>query len=229
MLSNLLLRDYIQFYNISSKGIIIDVQQTTERQFDLDDMQSPFCLKPFGDGALSFINNNEKLEIVNYENFVEQCKKPISFWEGRKRCDYVMCSTNVIEKEHSHVILAELTSTLGTIDNLRKPIHNKRGEVIFEGGKYEKAEIQLADSLSTLMAVPKIKKLFESMRSKQCILAYKVTPYKNPVKRMLHPMQRYLSIEAAETRENGAILANKTINDNGFTFRRINHEVPYRL
>lgn len=229
MLSDLLMYDFIQYYKISSKGITVDEQLSNDEQFDLEDMQSPFKLKPFGDGTLSFTGNREQLEIVHYEDFVGQCKRPVSFLNGRKRCDYILCSTKVKDNENSHVILAELTSTLGTVANLQKTIKSHHGEVLFEGGKYEKAEKQLAESLANLMAVPRIKKLFVSSKDKQCILAYKVIPYTDPVKRMQHPMQRYLAIESEETKENGAILADETINSYGFTFRRLNHAASYKL
>ncbi len=229
MVSDLLLHDYLHYYKISSKGISVDEQLTNDEQFDLEDMPSPIKLKSFGDGTLSITDNHEKLEIVHYENFVGQCKRPASFLYGRKRCDYILCSTEIDGNDNSHIILAELTSTLGTIDNLQEPIKNHHGEILFEGGKYEKAQKQLACSLANLMDVPEIKKLFVCMKDKQCILAYKIIPYTDPVKRMQHPMQRYLSIESEETKENGAILADATINANGFTFRRLNHTASYKL
>lgn len=127
------------------------------------------------------------------------------------------------EGQNGHIILAELTSALGSVENLTKPIDN------YEGGKYEKGEVQLKESLKTLMEVPEIKSLFDNMNDRQCILAYKIKPYNDPTKNSFRPMERYLKIETLETKTNGAVIPCPEINERGFTFRRINHETYYQL
>lgn len=227
MLSDLLKNEFVSHYGITSHPLDVDSMTTTDGEFDLYDCPSPMSILPLGspDGMLSLRGNSETLEIVHYEDFINQCKKPRNFQEGRKRCDFVVLST---EPSRKHVILAELTSALGGVGNLTMNIEGN-GNESFGKGKYEKAEKQLAESLNTLMEVPEIRVFFEGMQDKQCIMGYKIEPYHDPVKRMEHPMNRFLEIESQETGVNGAVIANETINGYGFTFRRINHKSYYQL
>lgn len=228
MLSDFLQNQFLSHYSISVKGITVDKSLTNAVEFDLDDMDSPFSILPFGKGKLSFKGNTEELEVVHYEDFISQCKKPQSFLNGRKRCDYIIATADD-DEEQGCIILAELTSALGGTFNLSKPIINHNHDAVYEGGKYEKAEKQLSGSLITLMEVPVIKDYIERKTDKQCIMAYKVLSYDDPVKRMQHPMSRYLEIESAETQNGGAVISNPIINGYGFTFRRISHTAFYQL
>lgn len=228
MLSDLLLNQFISHYSISTRGISVDKCLTNDSEFDLDDMESPISILQFGQGKLSFKGNEGGLEIVHYEDFINQCKRPQSFSIGRKRCDYIVSTTD--EKDnHGHVILAELTSATGGVFNLVKPILDHHHNFVYAGGKYEKAEQQLIGSLATLMEVPEIKDYIVHKTNRQCIMAYKVTPYKDPVKRMQHPMGRYLEIESAETQNGGAIISSPVINGYGFIYRRLSHTSYYQL
>lgn len=227
MLNDLLRKDFIVHYNITSKDVVVDYQTTAAEEFDLDDMPSPIKILPLGKGGLSFEGNSEQIEVVHYEDFIAQCKKPQVFANGRKRCDYVVCSMRQAENK-GHVILAELTSALGGAYNLARPIR-KGQDLEYRGGKYEKAAKQLGESLATLMEVPTIRSYFNCMEDKQCLMAYKINSYDDPLKRMLHPMDRYLMIESAETQNNGAEIADVIINSFGFTYRRIRHGAYYQL
>ena len=141
MLNDLLRKDFIVHYNITSKDVVVDYQTTAAEEFDLDDMPSPIKILPLGKGGLSFEGNSEQIEVVHYEDFIAQCKKPQVFANGRKRCDYVVCSMRQAENK-GHVILAELTSALGGAYNLARPIR-KGQDLEYRGGKYEKAAKQL--------------------------------------------------------------------------------------
>lgn len=220
-LKELLEKQFVQFYKISTKGISVDSEMSQDKEFDLDDMSSPIRTLPVGKGKLTIRDNYGFLEIVHYEDFINQCKKPQSFARGRKRCDYIICSNIDDVSSGGHIILSELTSALGDRSCLQKPIKDNVGNVIFPDGKMGKASIQLEESLETLMSVPEISDMFNSMADKQCIMAYKLIRYNNKVKRLEHPMNRYLSIESNETRNNGAIIPHDGINRFGFLYRRI--------
>lgn len=220
-LRELLEKQFVQFYGISTKDITVDSIISQEKEFDLDDMSSPIHTVPVGEGKLTIKDNDTSLEIVHYEDFINQCKKPQSFARGRKRCDYIICSNIDDVSSGGHIILAELTSALGDRDHLLIPIKDSDGNVVFSDGKIGKATLQLEESLHTLMSVPEISDMFKSMTDKQCVMAYKLIRYNNKVKRLEHPMNRYLSIESNETRNNGAIIPHDGINRFGFLYRRI--------
>lgn len=220
-LRELLEKQFVQFYGISTQGITADSIISHEKEFDLDDMSSPIHTVPVGEGKLTIKDNDTSLEIVHYEDFINQCKKPQSFARGRKRCDYIICSNTNDGSCNSHIILAELTSALGNRDHLLMPIKDSAGNVLFPEGKIEKATLQLQESLHTLMSVPEISDMFKSMEDRQCVMAYKLTRYNDVKKRLEHPMNRYLSIESTETRNHGALIPNPEINKYGFLYRRI--------
>lgn len=227
MLRDLLLNQFVSHYGISARELSVDAVFTQDNEFDLDDMDSPITILPFGEGKLSFKNDGERLEVIHYEDFINQCKKPLSFQNGQKRCDYIVSTAEETE-EHSHFILAELTSALGGVSNLFKPIFS-HDKITFTGGKYEKAEVQLSGSLTTLENVPEIRDYISHKKDKQCIMAYRIIAYDDPIKRMQHPMNRYLQIESAETHNNGAVILSPIINGYGFTYRRISHAAYYQL
>ena len=65
--------------------------------FDLDDMPSPVQVLPLREGKVSFENKvHGEIEVVAYENFVNQCTRPASFLKGRKKCDYVLKHTDTL-------------------------------------------------------------------------------------------------------------------------------------
>lgn len=227
MLKNLLLKQFVSHYNITARELSVDACLINDNEFDLDDMDSPITILPFGDGKLSFKNDGERLEVIHYEDFINQCKKPLSFQNGQKRCDYIV-STSEETEDRSHFILAELTSALGGVSNLSKPIFS-HDKVTFAGGKYEKAEMQLSGSLTSLENVPEIRDYINHKKDKQCIMAYKIIAYDDPIKRIQHPMNRYLQIESEETHNNGAVILSPIINSFGFTYRRISHAAYYQL
>lgn len=219
MLNELLKNNFIGHYGITNKNVSVDYRLVRDQEFDLKDMSSPFDVLPFGAGEFSLKGNDGEMEIVHYEDFVNQCKKPRSLVEGRKRCDYVLCSSAADDERH--VLLVEITSASGNVENLKKPIFDKNGEVQFGGGKFEKGEQQLSVSLETLMDVPEIKAFVDGFADKQCLLSYRVLPKTAQTVSMPRPMRRYLDVEAKETRGKGAVLTNTVINGYGFTYRRL--------
>lgn len=215
----LLERDFVAHHRVHSV-INVDCVTTSCNQFDLDDMRSPIHLKPFGEGKASFINDTYgEMEIIAYEDFINQCKNPPSFLNGRMKCDYLAVHTD----GSGYAILIELTSALGSVENLSKPVK------IFKGGKYEKSEYQMAASLKDLLSVDSIKTYLESKAHRVCLMAYCVNPHTDPDYLMKHPFERYLEIESKATGEDGALIESIAINAFGFEYRRINHVYAYRM
>ena len=197
-----------------------EVVSTDEVLFDLDDMPSPVAVLAHGQGKLSLTNDTYGgMDILAYEKFINQCTKPASFLNGRKKCDYLA----VHESDEGYALLIELTSALGTAQNLEKPIDK------FPGGKYEKSEVQLASSLTDLLAVAAVGELMMARQHRVCLVAYRVSPHTDPDYLMKHPFERYLRVESKATAEDGAIVPCVAINSRGFEYRRISHEYSYRL
>lgn len=197
-----------------------EVISTDDELFDLDDMPSPVTVLAHGEGELSLSNDTfGGMDILAYEKFIYQCTKPTSFLIGRKKCDYLALH----DADDGYALLIELTSALGTAQNLEKPIDK------FPGGKYEKSEAQLASSLTDLLAVDTVRGLLMARHHRVCLMAYRVSPHTNREYLMKHPFERYLRVESKATAEYGAIVPCVAINSQGFEYRRISHEYSYHL
>ncbi len=225
MLKNLIVSDFVSHYQIHPIGISVNEYSTYWTEFDLMDdanAQSPVCTK--GKGNVTLQQKYGRIDVLLYDDFCKKIQKPKTLAEGVKHCDFVLTSS------HSEcVCLIELTSTLGSIAGLSLPIRNKRDEVVFSGGKYEKAEVQLSDSLRMLLAVPCIKADLESRKRKICLMAYRIFAYSSIDEQVKRPFSRYLHIESKMTGDNGAIIACPAIEQYGFEYRRIEHHNAFAL
>ena len=202
-MKQLLENDFLKHYGVTST-IAIDCLSIIDVDFDLDDEGSPISLKTLGKGKASFHNDNGELEIVHYEDFINQCAKPRSFKKGRKKCDYLLYHTTTPKT----VVLLEITSALGSRANLKKPItHKTTNKPLYKGGKFEKCEDQLFQSLSTLVEVPSISGKLNEYTRRICLMAYTIKPVQTWLQLILkfcRPFARYLAIEAKETPGEGA-------------------------
>lgn len=88
-------------------------------RFDLDDIDLSFSYLDEGAGKVTFENNvHGCIEVAAYERFINNCRKPRSFQQGRKRCDYIMAHSS----SSGYVMLVELTSAIGEESVLEKPV-----------------------------------------------------------------------------------------------------------
>lgn len=226
-ISELLSSDFLDYYQVRKGRITVVSQLVRCNSFDLDDdMSQTSFVKEVGRGKLTFVGNEEYIEVVAYDDFFKQIKKPVAFVSSHKHCDYLIVSDETM----GNFLFVELTSALGGTYNLKKPIANKKsGAIAFPGGKYQKVEEQLADSLDTLMSVPSIRQKIDVYHRRICLMGYKIIPYDDEVKRITHPFQRYLTVEMAETGSNGAIVHNTKIESLGFEYRRISNDATFSL
>lgn len=224
LFADILRNDLTAFYGITSP---ITINSTTVRatEFDLDDIPGPVCALNIGAGKLTIKDNNGELEIINYEDFINQCKIPSSFLQGRRKCDFIIVTDN------SQILLVELTSATGSVRNLSKPITTRNGTIIFPGGKYEKVEYQLGATLQTIMPVTTINSFVGQLGKKTALMAYKVftSPLSPILGTSINVYSRYLTIETRETQRNGALLSCPQIEAYGFEYRRINHNAAFHL
>jgi len=217
--------DYIHHYGVTTPHVSADEYHVAQQYFDLDDTVTPPVVAA-KQGQVSFANVPGGVDVLAYERFVNQCKKPKAFVEGLKRCDYLITS----HSSNAVVCLLEMTSAYGSIRTLSLPIFRKKdGNLEYVGGKYEKVEEQLSTSLKTMLAVPSIANNFQSRVRKVCLMSYVVYPYSNLLDRIKHPLLRYLGVEARETLDNGTWIDCPSIQSQGFEYRRISHESMFIL
>lgn len=227
MMKNLLENDFVTSLNVKSHPIA-DCLNVSSTEFDLDDMDSPINELAFGEGKVSFRNNTfGNIQVIAYENFIDQCVNPKSFLVGRKKCDYLMIHAN----SSGYVLLLEVSSALGDSSNLSQPIlsKGKNKRVVYSGGKFQKCEEQLCSSLSDLMSVPSIKNILSSKERKVCLMGYRINPHTDRDYLLKHPFERYLHVEMKATAEKGALLPSPEINALGFEYRRISHVFAFDL
>lgn len=215
--------DFIAHYGISSKGVAAVEHLVNARLFDLDDKSNPPVVAS-GTGQLS-ISTSEDVDILEYDRFIGDCKMPVNFSSGRRRCDYLMTT----HASSSAVCLIEMTSATGSASKLSLPIQDKKGNVIYPGGKNEKVEDQLLQSLSTMLAVPSINSDFTARHRKICLMSYIVYPYTTLIERLRHPLMRFLGIESQEAQNDGAVISCPAIEAMGFEYRRISHSYAFKL
>lgn len=218
---DLLQNTLVGHYKISS-SVCLNYKQIDSREFDLDDA-SCFVVEK-GKGKASFLNEKGSLKILCYEDFIKQCKKPRSFVEGRKRCDFILFHDSM----EGSFVLNEITSAYGDESNLAIPI--TKGNKSYPRGKNQKVVDQFVHTLDTLLNVPAIKSKIESYERKICLMSYRVYPYNNDViDKTLAAVHSYRIIESLETQGAGAVIVEKSINDFGFEFRRISHKYSFSL
>lgn len=218
---DLLQNTLVEHYKISSP-VSLKFDQIDDSEFDLDD--SCCYVMEKGRGKASFINKYDSLKVLCYEDFINQCKKPKSFAEGRKRCDFILCHDSV----GGSFVLNEITSAYGDESNLALPI--LKGNPQYPGGKNQKVIDQFLHTLTTLLGVPAIRTKIDSYNRKMCLMSYKVFPYDNGViDKTLAAAYSYRKIESLETQGEGAIIEEKRINELGFEFRRISYDYSFSL
>ena len=114
------------------------------------------------------------------------------------------------------------------MEALSKLICDKVGNVIFPKGKFQKAEIQLAVSLQTLLDVPEIKDYADACAKRVCLLSYRIDNGNDPSGSQ-KAFNRYKAIESKATGSEGALLHQAVIESLGFEYRRISYEYSYAL
>lgn len=224
----LLRQDFPCHYGLHKSKIAVPNETTNQEHFDLTD-GGDTILVPYGAGNVSFDHSTQTdIVVINYEKFLNGLSGT-AFERGRKRCDFILYETG--GAGDAFFLLNEQTSTLGTTDNLSKPILDKNKNVVYPGGKYEKVEVQLSETVQTLKAVAGIDAFINKYRHKICLMSYVITSRKpDDVSRARYAFSaRYRLVETHETGENGAELAQPVLNAEGFEYRRISHAYPFKL
>ena len=114
------------------------------------------------------------------------------------------------------------------MENLQKAITGKKS---FPGGKFEKVESQLLESLQTLCGVPEIAAHFAKQAKRVCLCSYKL--YASDEQSLIgNPVSVFSRGQAEANRqagENGVKISSPMIEALGFEFRRISHSFSYSI
>lgn len=187
---------------------------TKEKEFDLQDSakESSMIVMAKGMGKVSYRNGKEwLLYILDFEHYKAQLNNSaILKGEGLTRmCDYFIIDTQV-----EICILNEISSAI-SVENLDKPTEN------FSGGKSEKAQKQLLDSLKTIKKCAPLWQTLSSAKSRICLFSYKIAQDKNPlINNIRTAFNRPLQVETSISKERGVAYHNEDIEQLGFQYRR---------
>ena len=213
-----LMDDYFQVQLPQSlklnRKIQLRQELTKEKEFDLQDSakESSTIVKAKGTGKSSYKNEQEwSLYILDFEHYKTQLNNSaILKEEGLTR----MCDYFIIDTEVEICILHEISSTISQ-ENLDKPIEN------FRGGKSEKAQKQLLDSLKTIKKCVPLWQMLSSAKDRICLFSYRIAQDKDPlINNIRTAFNRPLQVETSISKERGVAYRNDDIEQLGFQYRR---------
>lgn len=162
----LLENDFPAHYGVGRRRQCVEVV-TADEAFDLVEQHANFVVGYRG-GEASFSNEElNVLSIINYEQYLNSYNGT-RMSDGKRRCDFIISSVD----NDALLLLCEMTSSYEGVENLTLPIKDHDGNVVFPRGKYEKAEVQLFQTLDNILAVPAIANYAVSKRKRICLMSY---------------------------------------------------------
>lgn len=222
-MKNLLENDLPAFYGVGRR-CTCDENTTSLSEFDLTEDDTQFVVD-YKKGYASFCGNSFNLSVVNYDTYISKFNGT-KIADGRRRCDFIMTDTDA----DSIIVLCEVTSSLGGIENLSRPIKKPKKDgttmVAFPKGKYQKVELQLYQSLETLTNVPSISSYINNKKRKVFLMSYLIKQTENNA---VNAFNRNRMMEAEEAGENGAQINCPQIEQFGFDYYRISHAYSFRI
>ena len=212
-----LMDDYFQVQLPKSLNLNRKIQLrqvlTKEKEFDLqDNAKGNMIVMAKGMGKTSYRNEQEwLLYVLDFEHYKTQLNNSaILKGEGLTR----MCDYFIIDTEVEICILNEISSAISE-ENLDKPTEN------FSGGKSEKAQKQLLDSLKTIKKCIPLWQILSSAKSRICLFSYRIAQDKDPlINNIRTAFNRPLQVEISISKERGVAYRNDDIEQLGFQYRR---------
>ena len=212
-----LMDDYFQVQIPKSLNLNRKIQLrrmlTKEKEFDLqDNAKGNMIVMAKGMGKISYRNEQEwSLYVLDFEHYKAQLNNSaILKEEGITR----MCDYFIIDTETEICILNEISSAID-IENLDKPTEN------FRGGKSEKAQKQLLDSLKTIKKCVPLWQTLSSAKNRICLFSYRIAQDKNPlINNIRTAFNRPLQVETSISKERGVAYHNEDIEQLDFQYRR---------
>lgn len=197
-----------------SEKVAIQSETTDKEYFDLQDKESDYIVE-FGKGYASFDNSQKfSFDVLAYDKMIHGYGDRKSL-HNLSPCDFIL-----FNESHSIIIFNEITSSKNDIVNLTKPLPNK------SYSKFEKVEKQLADTITVLSKIERVKTILDKCKVKVCLCSYRLYTGEHNAKRTFG---RANTIIGRKTEKNGAELSCPKINDLGFKYFRISHDHAYKL
>ena len=217
----LLENDFPAHYGVGRRTQCVEIR-TADTEFDLREQPADFVVE-YRSGEASFANVGQNmLSVINYEQYLN-CFNGTQMSDGKRRCDFIVSSVD----NDVLLLLCEMTSSFDGVENLSLPIKDHNGKVIFPRGKYEKAELQLFQTLDNILAVPAISSYAASKQKRICLMTYVITHSSehNAVEAFGRPRMT----EAKVVGEDGAEVSCPAIEAFGFRYFRICHDYTFGL
>ena len=217
----LLENDFPAHYGLGRRRQCVEIQ-TNDATFDLVEKPVDFVVE-YQSGEASFSNADANLlSVINYDQYLNKfAGTPIS--DGKRRCDFIVSSV----ENDVLLLLCEMTSSYEGVENLSLPIKDHKGNIVFSRGKYEKAEVQLFQTLDNILAVPTIATYAAGKQKRICLMSYIITH--NAEHSAVEAFGRPRMSEAMEVGEDGAEVPCPSIEAFGFRYFRISHNYTFRL
>lgn len=216
-MDNLFQNELPKSLNLSRKNISVRSETTTQKEFDLENESKLNIILSKGSGDATYQNLLEKeLYILDFENLRNQFNSCIILDNEKitKKCDYF------ITDRESICVFNEIT-TGKSIESLKKKIKNKKGEIEFREGKFEKAQYQFLHSIKVVQKCSIIWDKISSFSTKIGLFSYKL---ENSTIDEQKAFNRALEFENNE----GTIYSNSEIEKLGFEYRRIGY-MPFKI
>lgn len=222
-MKDLLENDLPAYYNVGRR-CACDELTTSKTHFDLTEDDKNFVVD-YKKGYASFCDNQYQMSVLNYDAYIGKFAGT-KIADDKRRCDFILTDSN----SDNIVILCEVTSSIGSVENLSRPIFKTKNDgtkvIMFPNGKYEKAELQLYQSLENIIAVPSIKSYIENKKKKVCLMSYLIKPAEDKAVRAFN---RNRETEAEEAGENGAQISFPQVEQYGFLYYRISHSYSFKI
>ncbi len=171
-MENLLINEFISHYNLPSITINNWILKTSDKYFEIEDREGEIILHSARDNGVAKFTNHDALYLVilNYDKFITAISSD-DFTTGRKRCDIILCSSS-----DSCFILGELKD--------RNTQGRKRAKV------RKQSEVQLLESLKTLVAVPEIEEFMKQKKLRRCCYFNKQAQAPKPIGDVIRAFNR---------------------------------------
>lgn len=215
-MKHLLENDFPAYYGVGRRRNVVE-EKINDAYFDLLDVETNY-LALHRQGEASFANRGMDLSVVKYDRYLDLFDGTCMS-DGKRRCDFIITDFG----NNELIALSELTSAIGEIEQLNKPIDR------FPGGKFEKVEKQLSDTLANIMPVPSIQAYIKAKSRKICVTSYIIHPRLDETESVRKAFNRNLTTEAAEAGDGGAQIACPVIEQYGFMYYRISHDYTFVL
>ena len=182
------------------------VEEVGSETFELRD-QEPTMVQTHDKGVARFLNpHKEKVEIIDFEHFVNQFTQGLEAGRGKK-CDFILAPL----QHQDYIILNEVSHLW------KKSLRHFRESEHFQG-KYEKSFAQLKSSIEKLYHSPEIAIRLENTKRKVALFSVRLKDCPESLRKKDSSLQSLASFLLPAT-EQKVIIVNQGL-PHGFVYER---------